>query len=152
MPILFAAIIWATLSQQAAHASFDGYWVQARENKPGPAPVCDAACTIEQAPDAITVDIGMMHGIRYKLDGAQVMLTGSAPGPITFTLKRTAAWDGDSIQISETYQGASLNGGKPFTTTAHLSVSGGRLTIQGVNTDKNGLETKYSVVYEKKQP
>ena len=91
-----------------------------------------------------------MHQIRYKLDGTPSNIVGSAPGPTTFVLKRMAAWEGQDLVITETMLSGSLNGGKPFTTTARLSLSEGRLTIEGVRANKDGTEDKYRAVYVKK--
>jgi hypothetical protein len=149
-PIALGVCVLAALAQDAAHPSFAGHWAQAEQpvSITGRVPFCQAACTIEQTSDTVAF-VDSMSRTAFALNGEPTTTMAYAP-TLTASIRRTAKWDGDGLALTQVIQSDSINGGKPYTTTARASLAAdGRLILEGVRGNQDGSRNKYRVIYTK---
>jgi len=147
--IMLAGLTGSALAQQPGRPDFSGHWILETAPPPleGRPPICAAECRLSQTEGELAVSDGM-HDRAFKLNGVPALAIATTT-EITAKISTTAAWEGTTLAISETVDSAQLNGGKPFTTTARISLSDGRLTIEGIRSTNAGAVDKYRAVYRK---
>ncbi len=146
MPTL--ALMLALVTGQAVQKpDFSGHWIQESQPVPltGRVPICGSDCTMLLTADRLIVTDGM-HENSYKLDGAPAKAIATTP-TVTAMITTVSKWDGTTIAIAETIESKNLNGGKPYTTMARISMSEAHLTIEGVRATKDGAQDKYHATY-----
>lgn len=146
---LVALVITFTLTPFVqSKPNFSGHWVIDSQPTPitGRIPICNTDCTLTQTVETLTVSEGM-HGKSYALTGIAAEVLAKSPD-VTARITTTAKWDGAVLAISELIASADLNGGKPFTTTARLSLAGDRLIIEGIRSTNDGAVDNFKVIYK----
>ena len=147
--VVFAGLTGSAHAQSPARPDLAGHWILDAQLVPidGRVPICAAECTLSQAAGSLTVSEGM-HARTYQMDGVPALSIASTT-EITAKISTIAAWEAATLVIAETIDSAQLNGGKPFTTTARMSLSEGRLVIEGVRSTNAGAADKFRVIYRK---
>lgn len=91
-----------------------------------------------------------MHTFTYRADGVAAF-TIATTATLSATIMTTTRWEGATLSIRQTTASVALNDGKPITTTALLSVTGGRLTIAGTRTNAKGVREPYRASYSRRR-